>query len=112
MVKRDLYVDLIENALGAFRQNDMGRCRSFLEDYFNEAKEGWETSFPQDLAEAASLWYAVMIDTGLCSTCEDSPSRKFFVKVAGYKFQEAPPDMREKFMEGLDRFFPPLREEE
>ncbi len=108
MVERDRYAQIIDNALAAYGKSDMRGCRSFLETYFEEAKETWEAAFPQDLGETASLWYAVMIDTGLCTTEEDSFPRKFFVRVAEHKFQEAPPELREKFMGGLDRFFPPL----
>ena len=111
MEKAKEYESLIAEALSAYDNKEIGECRRALADYFSRAGENACDHFPRDLKEGADFWYAVMIDTGLCGGCVGSPERTFFVQAATHKFAAAPPELREKFMEGLDVYFPPGPEE-
>ncbi len=106
------YETMIAEALSAYENKEIGECRRGLADYFSMAGENACDHFPRDLKEDADFWYAVMIDTGLFGGFVGSPEREFFVRAATYKFAAAPPELREKFMEGLDQYFPPGSVEE
>lgn len=107
MEEKREYETMIAEALSAYENKEIGECRRSLADYFSMAGKNACDHFPHDLKEGADFWYAVMIDTGLYGGCVGSPEREFFVTAATHKFAEAPPELREKFMEGLDQYFPP-----
>ena len=98
---------MIDQAVRAYEDKEIGECRRLLADYFGHANERASAEFPRNLEEEADLWYAVMIDTGLFGGYPKSPERVFFENVATHKFAAAPPELREKFMAGLDTYFPP-----
>ncbi|MCP3926813.1 MAG: hypothetical protein GY714_29995 [Desulfobacterales bacterium] len=94
-----------EKAVELFFQNETEECRALLEKYIETVGNDL-TELPDNFEENSTLWYEMLIDTKLYDSYADSTTRKLFVKAAEIKFSEAPDDMRIKFMEGLDTYFP------
>jgi|JQIA01.1.fsa_nt_gb hypothetical protein len=94
-----------EKAVELFFQNETDGCRVELEKYL-ETLSNDLSILPDNFEENSTLWYEMLIDTKLYDSTADSTVRKLFVKAAEFKFMEAPEEMREKFMDGLDVYFP------
>lgn len=94
-----------QKAVELFFQNDAEGCRAELEKYIETLSSDLAV-LPDNFEEESTMWYEMLIDTRLYDDTADSTARKLFVKAAEYKFMEAPDEMRIKFMEGLDVYFP------
>lgn len=95
-----------DKAVELFFNNENEECRNELEKYIETVPNDL-SKLPEKFEEESTLWYEMLIDTRLFDTKTGSTSRKLFEKAAEIKFSEAPEDIRKKFMDGLDIYFPP-----